>query len=60
MRDEQEKERVVALSFSLPEDEAAELRERAKREDRSLSSLIRIAIRHAAAIEASDAPELTR
>ena len=42
-------ERTVPISFSLPAREADALRKRARREDRSISSLVRLALRRASA-----------
>ncbi len=46
-----ETERAVPLSFSLPAREADALRERARLEDRSISSLVRLALRRVGALE---------
>lgn len=42
------KNRITTISISLPEKDVEALRERAQREDRSVSSVVRLALRRTA------------
>ena len=47
----QKREKSETVSVSLPERDAAKLREKARREERSVSAVVRLALRRAAQME---------